>query len=763
MDHNVINHSKSQFNNDFKDILDLLKNSITLDNHDDFKKRIQESLKKLESFILCQEIIIYEAIIPEKINIYYSQIPLRDIDQNELNTLMKKVSETPHVLIESHALIVPIVYHLNTIGFMKYVFNKDVKKNELNDMLSYIQITHLFNQAISAFYEQTPIKQLKNENKKLSQTKNQFLSNMSHEIKTPLSGVFSAIYLLSSTDLTSEQREYLNHGQTSMDQLANILEDMLDMTKIETGKVEVNQDTFNLEEELIRVIRTQKRFADEKNLELKNLFDYRVNCELIGDFRKIRQILLHLIQNAIKFTMQGSVTLQTHMIEDKKDLCVEFIVRDTGIGIDQLYQEQLFDIFYQIESLDNRKYQGLGLGLPISSELTKLLNGTLTFRSEKDKGSEFIVKIPLKKSKPFEYPFMSNKKALILSQNSLKSNAIQMFESMGVKTYQLRDIDNQKIDFIICEDEKINDYRIKELKQKYGNSTTYTILITKDKSNGQHGFDLIFELPISRQSMYQRISTKSIQEQQDKYQVLLNAYALIVDDNRLNRVSLSSILKKLGLKTKQASSGKEAIECVKKEQFDIILMDIQMPEMDGVEATRRIRSLGKPYQTIPIIAVTANAFFKDYDVMKNTQINDVIFKPIDVDYLQQVLRKFISSKVQIEVPLDLFIFDEKDFEQRFEGSYDIANEVIQSFFSEYPKDLNNIYQAIKKDDLSEIIHYAHYFKGSCSYLSAMRAVWVLNTIMTYAKHKQMDFISPMYEVLVKEIDALIDAIKEYQL
>jgi CheY-like chemotaxis protein/HPt (histidine-containing phosphotransfer) domain-containing protein len=216
------------------------------------------------------------------------------------------------------------------------------------------------------------------------------------------------------------------------------------------------------------------------------------------------------------------------------------------------------------------------------------------------------------------------------------------------------------------------------------------------------------------------------------------------------------------MKSKSVDSGKAAIETVKNESFDIILMDIQMPDMDGMEATRRIRSLGKSNQTVPIIAVTANAFLKDYDLMKVSQITDVIFKPIKPDSLTQLLRKYILVNNTIEIPNELFTFDQMEFEMRFEGSNDIAKEVLSTFQEEYKKDMTKIKQAVKDQNTEQIIHTAHYFKGSCSYLSAKRIVWLLDYMMNMAKTSRLEGMHEIVLRLDKEVDELFTIIKEYQ-
>jgi two-component system sensor histidine kinase BarA len=270
--------------------------------------------------------------------------------------------------------------------------------------------------------------------------------------------------------------------------------------------------------------------------------------------------------------------------------------------------------------------------------------------------------------------------------------------------------------------------------------------------------DGILELPISRMMLLQRIMRtfhelhKTVASQ---YTKKISGHALIVDDNRLNRIALESILHNIGMTSLLAENGTRAIEMVKEHMFDVILMDIQMPHMDGLEATLRIRSLGTNSSKVPIIAVTANAYFNDYDMLKATQINDVIYKPIKMESLSQILRKHLVSVDTLHIPDELLVFDRHDFLKRFEGSYDIAKEVIMTFQQEYPKDLEKIRSAVQLRHAEQIISAAHYFKGSCAYVSGKRLVWLLNVMMERAKKNDLDDMNDVFHLLMKESDELM--------
>ncbi|MBU1142771.1 MAG: response regulator [Firmicutes bacterium] len=660
----------------------------------------------------------------------------------------------------------PLINQEECIGFIAFDDNSKTRKwnvieNRLLRVLSEMMTNLMMRQK-----REHEIIEMRIKADEASRAKGQFLANMSHEIRTPLSGIYNTFYLLSTTDLSIEQNEYLTVGQASIDSLASIVDDVLDISRIEAGKMEVYEDLFNLEEEFIRIIRTQKSFAEDKGLSIHFSFDYRINFDILGDYRKLRQILLNLLNNAIKYTNEGFIDIDVRMITEEP-LFIEFSVSDTGIGIDQSKIQFLSDAFYQVDSSESRKYQGTGLGLSISNQLIDLLHGKLSIESEIHKGSIFKVTLPFTKNRLYEYPATQNMKALYVTEEIEQSMIVSLLSSMGMEPYTFESIDDKKVDAIIFEKPIKNSDLIQRLKNEYGNESTITISSATPENKRFKKIDCFFDLPVSRQTLYQKILNKLNSDRKAQnsieYNTILSGYALVVDDNRLNRIALESILVKQGIKSTSVDSGKKAIDLVKKEDFNIILMDIQMPEMDGIETTRRIRALGKKYQSIPIVAVTANAFFNDYDMMKTSQINDVIFKPIKISHLNQVLRKYIHTGTSIIIPDELFAFDEKDFRQRFEGSSDIALEVIESFTSEYRGDLQKLKSAIQLKDSEEIIKAAHYFKGSCSYLSGKRAVWMLNYIMDASKNRQLDLMDLCYDLLESEINELMKGIKDFSL
>lgn len=654
---------------------------------------------------------------------------------------------------------IPLFNDRDLMGYLS--FENQRRVTDFNKVIPHdiVSLVHLIALKFSYMAISNDIKS--NQNKHQSDMKEQytFVSNISHEIKTPLNGVLNALYLMQTTDLSKEQKKYIEMAQSSTDGISSIVDRILDLEALGNSKLDIKERSFNLEDEMIRIYKMHQQAIEQKKLSFVMNFDYRIMHEVIGDDRKVRQILSHLLQNAIKFTDQGTILLD---IRHTKDNLYTFQMKDTGIGIPQNQIDKLYEAFYQINMNDDKEFQGMGIGLTVAYELTKLLCGTLSAESKPEHGSTFTLQIPLAKSHVISYKEVENLSVFVYHQNQ-ESPYISLFESMGMQVFDVSSVVGHKVDIILFESPIKQGETINQFKELYGHQDTLMFSLKHIDQKKLKKVDVLLEEPISRNIIMQKIMMTHHEMRKavtSFYTKQLTGTALIVDDNRLNRVALQSILSKLGIQSKMVESGVLAIEMVKEEKFDLILMDIQMPHMDGIEATRRIRSLGYTYQALPIVAVTANAYFNDYDLLKASQINDVIFKPIKMESLAQILRKYLNHKEVISIPEELPVFDKHDFLKRFEDSYDIAKEVIETFQIEYVKDIEKIRIAIASSNTEEIIKTAHYYKGSCAYLSGKRVVWVINRMMDQAKAQLLEEMDDLYKLLMGESEQLIKALIE---
>lgn len=578
-------------------------------------------------------------------------------------------------------------------------------------------------------------------NQTKDQTHQQILKNMSHELRTPLSGVEHALFLLKKTKLTQEQLSYLDLGEEALGHLSKQIDALIAIKEIE--HIQIDEKLFNLEDEVIKLISFYQSQAKLKSIEFILTFDYHIDTFLKGDVTKIKSILRHVLDNSLKFTEQGFIHCD---IKKRAQDFISFTIEDTGIGMDESNLNHMTEAFMQKDISDIRSYGGLGLGLSITHAYVKALGGKLMIESSINKGTKISFDLPLKKDEVMLFPRANTYIAL----THFKKIPKDLIASIG-----FLESHESSPDFIFFDDESVKD--IKDMKVSLADQKTKCILISSSKHRKVKDIDRIMHYPISRHELFETLFTtdESFDHEPD-YQPMLSGYALIVDDNRLNRIALASILMKQGVHSKTVESGLLAIEAVKKETFDVILMDVQMPQMDGMEATRRIRALGKDFQKIPIIAVTANAYFNDYDLLKTSQMTDVIFKPIKTESLNPILRKYLKPSPEIMIPENLYIFDENEFKSRFDGSMDIAKEVIETFMIEYPKDLKKVLESITIKHAEHIIKHVHYFKGSCSYLSAQRLVWLINLMMDHAKHQNLEFMDALYQQLLGETEKLIE-------
>ncbi len=629
---------------------------------------------------------------------------------------------------------IPLKTDNDITGIVLIPMNQDILTNTEKEWLIL---------AVRWMHHMTTCQTLLNE---ASKVKQHMLSNVSHELRTPISGIQNALNLLNATDLSAEQKKYLSVGQDSLHQLSKTIHQLLDYSQTHSDVIQIERDVFLLEDLVVSLIHQVKVQADEKGIDVQLDFDYRIQHKLMGDHEKLKEMLMHLLDNAIKYTASGEVKLKVSLIgESGSTLSTRFLISDTGIGISKEEIEHILKPLHQVENEFTRTYQGLGLGLSIVAQYAALFKTELKIESTPNQGSEFSFDLSWVIVEKDVYPSLD--KPILMLGNRLKS----MADSMGLVYHS--DNESQPLTYpIICITEPIHPSDLGPLKLKYGQENTVMLMV----SNACHetpGIDACYLWPLTRRAFLSIVEkhlsqTKTVLE---TYQPFLSGHIMIVDDNRLNRLALESILSKMGLRSTMVESGLKALDTITKGHIDLILMDIQMPGMDGIETTRKIRHLGPDYEKIPIIAVTANHYFKDYDLLKSAKINDVLIKPIQWDELNHLLRKHMPSQRNLRVPSHLMVFDEIEFNKRFEGALDIALEVVSTFKVEQENDLIRIKKAIMAQDGPAIIEATHYFKGSCSYLSAKRAVWVLNRMMDDAKKSNMIQMNQLMELMEIEI------------
>ncbi len=504
-----------------------------------------------------------------------------------------------------------------------------------------------------------------------SKAKSMFLANMSHEIRTPLNGIVGFTELLKNTDLNEEQKEFVNIIEKSSENLLEIINAILDLSKIESNKIEIENIVFDPINEFENAIEVYAPKAAEKDINLALFIDPNLEKPLKGDPTKIKEVLINLVSNAIKFTdVGGSVSVEIKKlgnIEGKAK--VYFEVRDTGIGIPAEKKAQIFEAFSQADISVTRKYGGTGLGLTISSEFVRLMGGQLNLESEVGKGSKFFFVLELEEiptlTESLKDKYSGIKVAYYINESEPKDHnqyIKEYLEFLGVSFIPHTSItdliaDYSSYDFTILDYDYIQENNLKKFfARNIPVSLISKISHNKKVENFSDSLMRIIYEPVNytktKQLMQYYIGEYKKQKAKetktlDISKIKFNAKALVVEDNAINQKLIKKTLEDFGLEVDLANNGLEGFEKRKNGDYDIIFMDIQMPIMDGIEATHEILDFEEDYgqQHIPIIALTAHALKGDREKYLGEGMDEYITKPIIRDEIAAILKKFLSDKI----------------------------------------------------------------------------------------------------------------------
>lgn len=708
----------------------------------------------------------------------------------------------PDMPVHGH-YIVPITSGSEVLGVMfLYTDPKPLQSESRLSMLK--QVGEMMALALRQEEAKTALETARDMAMQASLIKSQFLANMSHEIRTPMNGVLGMLDLLRETKMTPTQLDWIETAHRSAESLLEIINAILDFSKLEAGKFEIEKVDFNIIDLVDDICALLAGRAHAKGLELNCLLPVAMPLRWRGDPMRIRQVLTNLIGNAVKFTERGEVSVKLINLTDTEgNNELRFEVHDTGIGISSDAQSRLFKPFSQAESATSRRFGGSGLGLSISKELVKIMGGNIGVDSVVGVGSCFWFTLPLEQSECTETSRhsydLSGKRTLVVDDNATNRNILANYlSSWGL---EVTEAENGSTALMILQTSAIQgliyDLILLDMQMPIMDGLTVAKCLAHVPALAEIPIILLssgdlFELadyqdtrivqrllkPVRQLQLFdaianalQNIVEKPVISEQPEIELpnFHDKKVLVVEDNKINQKVIIAKLAKFDIYPDLAENGQMALEKLAQNTYDLILMDCQMPIMDGYMATRELRLLEiknkQPHQVV--IALTANALEGEREKCLASGMDNYLAKPIISQQLVEMLEYYLGDETiekslifknedHFSIELPKLIWDESKALKQLDGDKDLLTDMINLFLIEAPKQLIELSRVQTQNDLSSIAHIAHNIKGTIAHFCAEEAKSCAIKLEQAARNEQFEDIHKLTEALVNAISDLIN-------
>lgn len=646
-------------------------------------------------------------------------------------------------------------------GNGKHLWAKTNKVPLLNDNNEVIGVLGTFEDITQSKYAEQELLVAKEQAEQANIAKSEFLANMSHELRTPLNGVIGTLNLLAETTLNHRQDNLVNISKHSAESLLGLLNDVLDLSKIESGKLELDYHNEDLDELLSEVARGMAARAEEKDLELLCPAHFMSPCVAKVDRLRLRQILNNLIGNALKFTEKGSITVDMTVVKKAvPEATLRFSISDTGVGISEHEQSLLFERFKQLDGSSTRRQAGSGLGLAICRQLVELMGGRIGVNSTLGLGSTFwfeiTVELAYRERLPHQDSSLAGMSVVVLAENptyqryfadllgnwSIQHQVADSLELFKEVLFEHHHEQTQTCVLIMETDFFLN-LDIDTLLSQLEFDVRFVLLASQSQltrvpaKTEQHDCILLAK-PLMQSEVFNALvglrkdmPSERVQQQIKKVENgdFNETKILLVEDNSINIIVAKGLIQMFGPTVEVAENGEQALDMLSKQRFDLVFMDCQMPIMDGYDCTREIRSSTSSVinHRVPIIALTANAMRGDREACLAAGMDDYISKPVEAETIHQMLKKWLAQddiairdmpamdKSQDNVKP---VFDKASYSSRLMDDDNLMKQVALNFVADMPLQLEMLNEMIEAEDYEHLAAQAHKIKGAASNMAA---------------------------------------------